>query len=78
MIAAILIFAAAASGTTPSAPKPAANNNERVVCQTFPPPVGTRLGERRICKTVAEWRLESAVNKEVLDRKQTQLGLPGG
>ncbi len=25
------------------------------VCKKFPPPAGTRLGKRQICKTQAEW-----------------------
>lgn len=25
------------------------------VCKKFPPPVGSRLGKRQICKTQAEW-----------------------
>lgn len=27
----------------------------RVVCQRMPPPPGTRIGGRNICKTQAEW-----------------------
>ena len=28
-----------------------------VVCKKFSPPTGTRIGERRICLTNAEWQL---------------------
>ncbi|NNC73027.1 MAG: hypothetical protein HKN78_09150 [Sphingomonadaceae bacterium] len=33
---------------------------ERIICRRMPPPAGSRIGARNICKTAAEWaQLES-------------------
>lgn len=39
-----------------------------VVCKKFPPPAGTRIGKRQICKTQAEWDYIQAQEKEVIDQ----------
>lgn len=39
-----------------------------VVCKKFPPPAGTRIGKRQICKTQAEWDYIHAQEQEALDR----------
>ena len=47
------------------------------VCKKFPPPPGTRLGKRQICKTQAEWdRLEQDMHDGVrkMQRKPFQAG----
>jgi hypothetical protein len=42
------------------------------VCKRFPPPVGTRLGERKICKTKAEWDQERAETMMIIGKAQQQ------
>lgn len=36
----------------------AANDAATVVCKRQPPPVGSRLGSKKVCKTNAAWKLE--------------------
>lgn len=37
-----------------------------MLCKTLPPPVGTRIGKRQVCKTRAEWRaLEQAQQDDI-------------
>ena len=31
------------------------NSSNRIVCRRMPPPVGSRIGGRRICATEAQW-----------------------
>jgi hypothetical protein len=31
-------------------------DEDKVVCRKEPPPVGSRLGGRKVCRTVKEWR----------------------
>jgi hypothetical protein len=67
---AVLIFAAAALPATSAfaqaaTPAPAQDmtgivvkgQKEKKVCRTFEAPTGSRVGERRVCRTQAEWRL---------------------
>lgn len=66
---AVLIFAAAAlpatSAFTQSAvPTPAQDpgivvkgQKEKKICKTYEAPTGSRVGERRVCRTQTEWRV---------------------
>lgn len=45
----------------------------RVVCRRYPPPVGTRIGARRICKTEREWQQAEAEQRYVLERVQRNI-----
>lgn len=38
-----------------------------VVCKKFPPPAGTRIGKRQICKTQAEWDYINQQEREALE-----------
>ena len=53
----------------------AANDAATVVCKRQPPPVGSRLGSKKVCKTNAAWKLEretaGAAARENLDRSGT-------
>lgn len=53
----------------------AADNDETIRCKRVPPPVGSRLGAKKICKTNAAWRLEreaaAAAARENQDRSGT-------
>lgn len=77
-----LLIAAQApgQGKPPAAPQPAAKSAyvDKVVCKKFPPPVGTRLGERKICKTQAEWDMIRQQEYEALDRVQGRNATTGG
>ena len=47
------------------------------VCKKFPPPAGTRLGKRQVCKTQAEWdQLEKDMHDGIrkMQRKPFQAG----
>jgi hypothetical protein len=71
MISLLLTLAAAAA--TPATPPAAVDKGQNTrVCKRFPPPVGTRLGERKICKTKAEWEQERAETMMVIGKAQQQ------
>lgn len=70
------------SGTTPpenppassdnSAQAPAATGDDQIVCKKEPPPVGSRMGGKKVCRTVAEWRRIQAIAKETTDEIQSR------
>lgn len=46
------------------------SDRNAMVCKKFPPPTGTRLRARQICKTQAEWDLMEKDAQDTLDRVQ--------
>jgi len=46
------------------------DKNNRKVCRSTAPPTGTRLGQRRICRTAAEWKMIEQRSQETIDRSQ--------
>ena len=51
-----------------------------VVCKTYPPPIGTLIGERRICHTESEWRQITNDSQDATKDLQTRAAtgrLPG-
>jgi len=42
---------------------------QKRVCKKFPPMTGTRVGERRVCKSEVEWQAEEAVALRAMDRQ---------
>jgi hypothetical protein len=65
---AILIFATVALPTTsavaqtavPTSDQPGIvvkGQKEKKVCKTFEAPTGSRVGERRVCRSQAEWKI---------------------
>ena len=66
-----------ASATAGAGDQLAAKN--KMVCRTLPPPIGTRIGKRKICKTQAQWNDEQAQIEQGMDKYQTRFpGRPGG
>ena len=63
---------AAQAPTAPAAAveKKRTTNAHDIVCKKFPPPVGTRLGKRKICKTNAEWQMMEQEIFDALDHVQ--------
>lgn len=60
-----LMMAAQAPSPPPSAvQKKQTTDAHKTVCKKFPPPTGSRLGDRKICKTNAEWQM---VEQEIFD-----------
>ncbi len=51
---------------------------DRVVCKTLPPPTGTMLGSRKVCKTEREWRELTKRSQDDINSKQQKLGGYGG
>jgi hypothetical protein len=43
-----------------------------VLCKVFPPPTGTLIGARRICKTHHDWNLEQARGRDLTNDIQTR------
>lgn len=58
--------------TPPNAPTPQpeqpqqqqTDDDQKIVCKKEPPPVGSRMGGRKVCRTVAEWRRQQATARE--------------
>lgn len=77
-----LVIAAQASTNAPAstAPQPGAKVAaiDKVVCKKFPPPTGTRLRPRQICKTQVEWDLIRQEEWDALDRVQGRKPYSGG
>jgi hypothetical protein len=69
---ALLAVTAADPPSTQTKPPP-----DKRVCVKFPPPTGTRLGERKICKTQAQWDQEQFENKQAIQKIQVNRGLNG-
>lgn len=62
-----------APATDPSTKnEPAKKADEEVVCKKEPAPLGSRIGAKKVCRTVAEWRAIQAVAKEVTDEIQSR------
>lgn len=40
-----------------------ADDDDTVRCKRLPPPVGSRMGGKRVCRTNAQWRLEKETNE---------------
>lgn len=47
-------------------PEPA-SSLDKVVCKKMPPPVGSRIGPRKVCKTQAEWDAIRDSDREAID-----------
>lgn len=77
----ILILAAAALPLSPAiaqAPAPATGpdnssiivkgQKEKKVCRKFDAPTGSRVGEKRICRTAQEWRIADDATQRNMDK----------
>ncbi|UYH55719.1 hypothetical protein N6L26_03945 [Qipengyuania sp. SS22] len=62
-------------GVTADEDSAAAKDAATIVCKRQPPPVGSRLGGKRVCKTNAAWKIErdaaTAAARENQDRSGT-------
>lgn len=80
--AAPLLLAAQSPAPDPVAKALAAtrpvNPIDKVICKKFPPPTGTRLRPRQICKTQVEWDLIRHEEQDALDRVQGRNATNGG
>lgn len=66
----LLIAAQAPNGDAPSQPAAKVSIIDKVVCKKFPPPTGTRVRARTICKTQVEWNLIRHEEQDALERVQ--------
>ena len=46
------------------------DKDNRKVCRSSAPPTGTRLGQRRICRTVFEWKMIEQRSQELVEKGQ--------
>ncbi len=51
------------------------SSDYKVVCKKFPPPTGTRMRARKICKTLAEWTQTRHDEREAIEDLQRRNGL---
>jgi len=71
---------AALSAAPAAAQQTTASNDEAgdpnpvstIVCRRYPPPTGTRIGPRRICKTQHEWDLIDEEIRSVVENIGTR------
>ena len=57
---------------TQNAPSQQKDKDDEIVCKKEPAPIGSRIGSRKVCRTVAEWRRIQAVAKETTDEIQNR------
>lgn len=69
-LAPFLLAAQTPAASPVAAAKTPGPHVHEIVCKKFPPPVGTRLRERKICKTNAEWEMIKQDTFQVLDQVQ--------
>jgi len=58
VLCASLVLACAAARAEPAQSPPASSaapDSDPVVCRTYPPPLGSRIGDRKICHKLSEW-----------------------
>ena len=58
------------------------DTKDEMVCKTLPPPTGSLIGGRHICKTQREWDAREKQSQDAIRRGQTFGGMkstgPGG
>jgi hypothetical protein len=64
-------LAMSAAAAVPASTSAAADPNAKV-CRKLPPPTGTRLGSRRVCKTQAEWDQERFDARQAVELMQNR------
>jgi hypothetical protein len=80
---ALLIPAGAASAAdtvtvvAPNGPATQTNGLDQVVCQSGPPPTGSRIGATRECHTQREWDRLREEQRHVIESHQTMIGSGG-
>lgn len=83
---AILILAAAGLPAAPAlaqsaTPSPGQDNStivvkgqkEKKVCKIFDAPTGSRIGERRVCRSQSEWQVAERTAQQTIDRENQRL-----
>lgn len=45
---------------------------DTIVCKKSDPPVGSRIGGRKICRTAAQWRAAQEASREYVDEVQSR------
>lgn len=54
------------------------NPSTTVICRRYPPPTGSRIGARRICRTEAQWVQHDTEHRLAIEREQrNRVGCPG-
>jgi hypothetical protein len=49
----------------------------RIVCREYPPPTGTRIGARKVCKTAHQWQIEDNALKADQESVREHIGGSG-
>ena len=57
--------------------QPAQEGENKIVCKKLPPPIGSRIGPRKICKTVANWRRQAQDADDATGEIQRRRGYDG-
>ena len=74
-LALVALSAPAYAGNSSDTPAPQTKVEDEgqntIVCRRFEA-IGTRLSSKKVCRTKGEWDAEAAVNRQNLERGQTQ------
>jgi hypothetical protein len=62
---AISLSTAAASEEPKDQEAKAVASKDEKICRRLPPPLGSRVGSRRVCKTQAQWDADERIAKEL-------------
>lgn len=68
---ALLAFASPENEAAAAKAAEATSGSNGFVCKKLPPPVGTRIGKRQVCKTRAEWRALEQAQQDDLQKLQS-------
>ncbi len=66
----VAAHAEAQDSATQMATEDATSAVNEIICRRIPPPTGSRIGARRICKTQHEWDLINREARDVVEEAQ--------
>ncbi len=72
----LFLMASEPVAAVPVQPGKQSDPNE-IVCEKLPAPTGSRLGERKVCKSRAQWEQERFDAKQALELNQTRRSTKG-
>jgi hypothetical protein len=72
----LLLLASEPVAAAPAQPGKQSDPNG-IICEKLPAPTGSRLGERKVCKSRADWEQERFDAKQALEINQTRRSTKG-
>jgi hypothetical protein len=72
LILSVMLVSMAPTQATSTTEEEKKSELDQVVCKRFPPPVGTRLGARKVCATKREWAIQELDQDSAMDKFQNR------